>query len=137
MRFIVIFIVFLLSACSKISDEEKSLVGYWEWDVSDGDNGESGFLHLRDDRSYSYRIVSKTPTERVVQEKIDYFQYWRLNKNFVCTVTEWESATIVKEENIIQEECFWEVRKNSKNEKYLTLKAGLSNGEINATRTKN
>jgi len=127
----------LLSACSEISDEETSLVGYWEWDVSNGDYAESGFLHLRGDRSYSYRIVSKNPTESVVQEKIEYFQYWRLNNNSVCTATEWESATIVKEANIIQEVCFWDVRINSKNEKYLILNAGLSNGEINATRTKN
>lgn len=137
MKIILILLVLLLCACSEISDEEKSLVGYWEWEVIDDKFEESGFLDLREDRSYSYKIESKNPTERIVQEKQNYSQLWRLHNNSVCTATNWEGATIFNEAKVIEEVCFWDVQKTGQGEIYLTVNAGLSYGEINAARKKN
>ncbi|MBV1928502.1 MAG: hypothetical protein KUG81_03215 [Gammaproteobacteria bacterium] len=134
MKILALALLLFLCACSSISDEEKSLLGYWEWKVTNEKYEESGFLHLREDRSYSYKIESKNRTERLIQEKHDYDQLWRLHNNGVCTATQWEEATIFKSAKVIQEDCLWKVWKTEAGNPYLTLNGAFLKDEIRAVR---
>ena len=124
----IIFIIFFitLAACSKVTSDEESLIGYWQWSFSKGEFKETGFVELNDDKSYSYKIISTNSTENISVEASGHPSEWRLRNGKICIATSWQGATWFSEGKVIEEVCLWEVQKTRTGEPHIFYTGGLS-----------
>ena len=126
MKIIPILLILILSSCSNLSDEEISMVGYWEYNVGDNDYQESGYLDLRENRTYSYKIESNSTTEKITQGQKDYDGFWRVNNEYICIAKRWNGSTTF-------ENCLWEIEVSKNNQKSLILKNSNFGGKVKLT----
>ncbi|QDP01415.1 hypothetical protein [Thalassotalea sp. PS06] len=131
MKYTIIYLALLLCGCSDLSKEEQDLVGYWEWNLETDGFSESGFIDLRPDRTFAYRIKSTNPTESLIDSKPDYKpSLWRVNQNSICTATHWSEGNLFTKPTVHEENCFWSVIKSESGEIRLTIDGGFIQQEI-------
>ena len=136
MKLFPFFIILLLSACTDLSNVEKSLVGYWKWELIEGDFKESGFLDLRKDRTLAYKINHKNLTETLSEERShSSMNYWRVNDGFLCIANEWEGGSLFNEVKVKKETCRWSINHDAKNNLYLEIDGGFINSKIMVTKS--
>lgn len=84
MKIVYLILILSLVSCSKLTDEEKELVGKWSWDIESGAYGEKGYLNLSKSGKYSYFHESTNPTE-VLSENFDQEVHsWYLQDKKIC-----------------------------------------------------
>ncbi len=135
MKVFLVLALIVLSACSDLSETESKLVGYWEWNLISNQFKESGFLELRADRTYAYRIESINPTEQLVENTPhDSKSYWRVKEGSVCLASEWSGGSFFDKVEATKERCIWHVSSNAKNNVYLEIDGGFINDKVEVFR---
>ena len=84
MKKILVIIFLLLSSCTKLSEEERAVIGEWEWNIVDGEFSEKGYLKLNKNGKYMYSHTSTHSTETMTQSfGLELFE-WYVQDNKIC-----------------------------------------------------
>ena len=110
MRWIVLISIIFFSACSDLSNIERTVVGEWEWSVELEGFSEKGYLELKSDRTHSsaYESVNSTEKMRIVKDYTS-MSYWRVYNQQVCLATDWSGGISLDEVVVNHESCRWDV----------------------------
>ena len=84
MKILYFVLLLLLFGCSNLSNDEKNLVGYWQWSIQREGFIEKGFVELKKDKTFTYRIESKIPVEGLIEEKDGTFGNWVYEDKSIC-----------------------------------------------------
>jgi hypothetical protein len=125
MKTVVIVLIILISACSKLSSDEQLFVGKWSWNYEQEGVGESGFLKLTNKGKYSYLIESWSPTERLSESSLDELHGWLFKDGSICLSRESKNFNI----------CQWSYNVSANGEPELFFKGNLLQGNIKASRS--
>lgn len=134
MKLAMVAILFTLAGCTDLSEDEKSLIGRWEWSFQSENYREVGYVVLNSNRTHSFQFSSANPTEEIGQEQLESGGYWRLKDGRLCLAVEWNGGNIFKSVNVDKEVCHWDLIRNS-NQILLMFKSGLKTEGIVASRT--
>ena len=128
MRTIYIILVLLLASCERVTNEEQQLVGRWTWHLEDDGFGETGYLELRKDRTYSYLIESWNSTEKSSFSAPDVHYGWRVTDNHVCIARNFNNNRVEKED------CIWRIETDNTGSINLVIQGAVIRREIKAVR---
>ncbi|MGH1540027.1 MAG: hypothetical protein ACRBHB_06375 [Arenicella sp.] len=85
MRYLIVSIMLVVSACSNLTETERRFVGNWSWYIENDGYEDSGYLRLEKDGTYTFVIKFKNPTETIENrfEENSHFK-WYLTDDKVC-----------------------------------------------------
>ncbi len=105
MKILFLILLISISSCSKVDNEYKSLIGHWTWHVEDQGFGESGFVKLNKDKTYTYLIESWNPTEKLALDFTENnMNYWHINNESICFSN---SKNI---DSILENNCIFQIK---------------------------
>jgi hypothetical protein len=125
MNKILIFFVILLSACSKLTNNEQLFVGKWSWNYEVEGFGESGFLNLKSTGEFSYLIESWNPTEELTESSPDEMHRWLLKDGDLCLSRASRDFVI----------CRWQYNVTANGQPELFFKGSIIKGNIKASKS--
>lgn len=82
--FLLLFV--LLTGCNSLTQDEKALVGKWEWQERESGYGLSGYVALYEDRTYECTYHWKIKVEKLTEQCTERHeaQNWTLEDTKLC-----------------------------------------------------
>ncbi|GEM_PF-6129511 len=113
MRSFIFISLFTLFSCSDLSNDEKKLVGHWEWSTEVEGYGDKGILKLESNRDVTYYQESWNPSERKSFDRGELRFGWKIIGDKLCIATKWQGN------EFLEKECPFKV--THFNEEYSTI----------------